>query len=493
LNSALGTQTEQEMSDDILSFTAGELVTHYRSKRLSPVEVTRAVLDRVARLDPIYNAFVLVDEARALDDARAAEARWQRREPAGLVDGIPATVKDLIVTEGWPTLRGSRTIDPKQPWIEDAPPVARMKEQGAVFLGKTTTPEFGWKGVTDSPLTGITLNPWNIRLTPGGSSGGAAVAAALGMGAMHIGTDGGGSIRIPAGFCGLFGFKPTFGIVPVHPHSPAGTLWHQGPISRNVADAALMLTVIARPDSRDWYRTPAPIVDYRQGLDSGVKDWRIGYSRTLGYARVDPEVAALVENGVHAFESLGARVEELDLELEDPIAIMQPLWAVALALAIAPMTAAQRALVDPPLLELAQPGFGLSALEYRRLERAREAFARRMCALHQDFDLLITPQLAVPAFDAGHEVPPGSDRTRWWEWSPFTYPFNLSQQPAAAVPCGFTRAGLPVAMQLVGDKYADARVLQAARAYEAVRPFKNPKPDMAALPQKRSMAGSRHS
>jgi len=180
------------MSDDILSLTAGELVAHYRSKRLSPVEVTRAALDRIAILDPIYNAFVLVDEARALDDARAAEARWRRGEPAGLVDGIPATVKDLIVTEGWPTLRGSRTIDPKQPWTENAPPVARMKEQGAVFLGKTTTPEFGWKGVTDSPLTGVTVNPWNTRLTPGGSSGGAAVAAAFGMGAMHISTDGGG-------------------------------------------------------------------------------------------------------------------------------------------------------------------------------------------------------------------------------------------------------------------------------------------------------------
>jgi len=477
------------MSDDILSLTAGELIAHYRSKRLSPVEVTQAALARIGRLDPVYNAFVLVDETRALNDARAAETRWQRGQPAGLVDGIPATVKDLIVTEGWPTRRGSRTIDPQQPWTENAPPVARMKEQGAVFLGKTTTPEFGWKGVTDSPLTGITVNPWNTRLTPGGSSGGAAVAAAFGMGAMHIATDGGGSIRIPAAFSGLFGFKPTFGIVPVHPHSPAGTLWHQGPISRNVADAALMLSVIARPDPRDWYQAPALNVDYRQALDAGAKGLRIGYSRTLGYARVDPEVAALVEKGVHVFEALGARVKELDLALEDPIAIMQPLWAVALALAIAPMNAAQRALVDPPLLELAEPGFGLSALEYRQLERAREAFARRMCALHQDIDVLITPQLAVAAFEAGHEVPPGSDRTRWWEWSPFTYPFNLSQQPAAAVPCGFTRTGLPVAMQLVGDRFADARVLQAARAYEAVQPFKMPTPDPHAHPQKRTMAG----
>jgi aspartyl-tRNA(Asn)/glutamyl-tRNA(Gln) amidotransferase subunit A len=473
------------MSDDILTLTAVELTEHYRAKKLSPVEVTRAALDRIARLDPIYNAFVLVDEARALKDAQASEARWQRGAPAGLVDGVPATVKDLIMTEGWPTLRGSRTIDPKQPWTEDGPPVARMKEQGAVFLGKTCTPEFGWKGVTDSPLTGITVNPWNTQLTPGGSSGGAAVAAAFGMGAMHIATDGGGSIRIPAGFSGMFGFKPTFGIVPVHPHSPASTLWHQGPISRNVTDAALMLNVIARPDVRDWYQAPARDIDYRKELNAGVKGWRIAYSRTLGYARVDPEVAALVDSAVRRFEALGASVEELDLPLEDPIAIMQPLWAVALALAIAPMSAAQRALCDRPMLELAEPGFSLNAIEYRKLERAREAFARRMCLLHQDYDLLITPQLAVAAFEAGHEVPPGSERKRWWEWSPFTYPFNLSQQPAAAVPCGFTKAGLPVSMQIIGNKFADEKVLRAARAYEMAQPFKMPKPDLAARRQKR--------
>ncbi|CAN0449129.1 unnamed protein product, partial [Phaeothamnion confervicola] len=251
-----------------------------------------------------------------------------------------------------------------------------------------------------------TVNPWNTNLTPGGSSGGAAVAAAFGMGCLHIATDGGGSIRIPAGFCGLFGFKPTFGIVPVHPHSPAGTLWHQGPIARTVSDAALMLSVIARPDARDWYQAPALDKDYRAGLDAGVKGLRIAYSRTLGYARVDPDVAAQVERGARLFESLGARVEEIDLALEDPIAIMQPLWAVALALAIEPMSAQQRTLLDPPLLALAEAGFGIDALAYRKLERAREAFARRMCMLHQTYDLLLTPQLAVTAFAAGHEVPP---------------------------------------------------------------------------------------
>jgi aspartyl-tRNA(Asn)/glutamyl-tRNA(Gln) amidotransferase subunit A len=454
--------------------TAVDLVESYRTKRLSPVEVTQAVLERIAKFNPLYNAFVLVDEEAALKSARESEARWQRAAPLGSVDGVPATVKDLILAKGWPTLRGSRTIDPNQKWEEDGPPVARLREQGAIFLGKTTTPEFGWKGVTDSPLTGVTLNPWDRRMTPGGSSGGAAVAAALGMGTLHVATDGGGSIRIPAGFSGMFGFKPTWGLVPVYPHSPAWTLWHQGPISRAVDDAALMLDVIARPDPRDWYATPPLGLDFRKELNGGVRGLRIAYSATLGYAKVDPEVAALVEKAVNEFAKLGAQVDTVALDLEDPINIMQPLWAVALALAVEPMSPAQRALVDPPLLDLAEPGFHLTALEYRRLEKAREAFAQRMTRLLAGYDLLITPQLAVTAFAAGVEVPSGRGITRWWEWSPFTYPFNLTQQPAASVPCGFAANGLPVAMQLVGAKFADAMVLRAARAYETIHAFAVP-------------------
>ena len=462
------------MSNTPLDFSANELIDHYRRKALSPVEVVEAALARIERLNPVYNAFVLVDPEVALVAARASEQRWQRSQPLGSVDGLPATVKDLIVTRGWPTRRGSKTIDPNQAWEEDGPPVARLREQGAVFLGKTTTPEFGWKGVTDSPLTGITRNPWNPALTPGGSSGGAAIAAALGLGVLHIATDGGGSIRIPAGFSGLFGMKPTFGIVPVHPHSPALTLWHQGPIARTVEDGALLLTSIAQPDKRDWYAAPSLNIDYRQTLEDGIKGLRIGYSPTLGYAKVDPEIAAIVQKAVERFETLGAQVEELTLNLADPINIMQPLWAVALALAIEPMSPEQRELLDQPMLALAEPGFSLSALEYRQLERARETFARRMNLLHDDYDLLITPQLPIAAFEAGHNVPPDSGMQHWWQWSPFTYPFNLSQQPAATVPCGFTASGRPVAMQIVAAKFADALVLRAARAFERIQPFRLP-------------------
>ena len=462
------------MSKDILSLSATQLIEQYRAKRMSPVDALNAALQQADEQNPIHNAFVMLDRESALRAARQSEGRWQRGTPLGRVDGVPTTVKDLILAKGWPTLRGSRTIDPNQKWEEDGATVARLREQGAVFLGKTTTPEFGWKGVTDSPLTGVTRNPWNTDLTPGGSSGGAAVAAALGMGWMHVATDGGGSIRIPAAFCGLFGFKPTWGIVPVHPHSPALTLWHQGPISRNVTDAALMLSVITRPDPRDWYAVPSPGIDYTQNLDEGIRGRRIAYSRTLGYALVDAEVARLVDAAVRKFEDLGAQVEEIDLDLEDPISIMQPLWAVALALAVAPMTTEQRAMMDQPLLDLAEPGFHLSALEYRQLEKARETFARRVTGVHPQYDLVITPQLATTAFAVNHEVPPGTHMQRWWQWSPFTYPFNLTQQPAATVPCGFASNGLPVAMQIVGAKFADHLVLKAARAYEREHPFLMP-------------------
>jgi aspartyl-tRNA(Asn)/glutamyl-tRNA(Gln) amidotransferase subunit A len=464
------------VTDDVLSLSAADIIALYRSREISPVEVLAVALDRIDRLNPIYNAFVMIDREGALVAARASEERWRRGETNGLVDGLPVTVKDLVTVKGMPTRRGSRTTN-LTPSDEDGPPVARMRQHGAVLLGKTTTSEFGWKAVTDSPLTGVTRNPWDPRLTSGGSSGGAGVAAALGLGLLHLGTDGGGSIRIPASFCGVFGFKPTFGIISVHPHSPALSLWHQGPLTRTVSDAALMLTAMSGPDIRDWHAAPELNINYLNQLSGRLDGLQIAYSRTLGYAKADPEIISLVDKAVKELVDLGADVEEVELTLGDPIEIMKPLWSVALALGVAPLTKEERALLDPPLLDLAEPGFHLSALEYRRFEQARENFGRRMAMLHAKYDLLITPQLAIAAFTAGHEVPPASQMKRWWEWSPFTYPFNLTQQPAAAVPCGFTTSGLPVSMQIVGAKFSDALALRAAYAYETAHPFTVPSVD----------------
>jgi aspartyl-tRNA(Asn)/glutamyl-tRNA(Gln) amidotransferase subunit A len=456
---------------DLCSLSATELLDGFRKHELSPVEVTRAVLERIEKLNPVLNAFNLVSE-RALDDARTSEARWLAGQPKGLLDGVPVSIKDIILTKGWPTLRGSKTVDPKGPWNDDAPASARLREHGAVLLGKTTTPEFGWKGVTDSPLTGITRNPWNPAKTPGGSSGGAAAAVAAGMGPLAVGTDGGGSIRIPCSFTGLFGLKASFGRVPAWPLSPFGTVAHVGPITRSVGDAALMLNVLALPDARDWHALPFDARDWRTGLDQGISDLRIAYSPDLGYAKVDTEVAAIVRKALDVFTDLGARVEEKHPGFENPDAIFRTHWFSAAALLVAAIPAEKRKLVDPGLLEVAEEGAKIGAAEILDAHMKRGALGAHMNLFHRDYDLLVTPTLAVAAFDVGQEFPPG--KKRWIDWTPFSFPFNLTQQPAASIPCGVTKAGLPVGLHLVGPRYADALVLRAARAFETARPIALP-------------------
>src|SRR5579871_309001 len=313
------------MDKDSTAFlSARELTEGYRGGALSPVEVVRETYERIGRLEPRLNAFCyLAREEDALEQARAAERRWRTKQPLGEFDGVPLTVKDAIIAKGWPTLRGSRTVNPDQPWPEDAPAVARMREQGAIIIGKTTTPEFGWKGVTDSPLSGVTRNPWNPEMTPGGSSGGSAAAVAAGIGPVSLGTDAGGSVRIPGAFCGLVAIKATAGRVPNYPPSAVGTLGHIGPIVRTVTDAAAMLNVIAVPDGRDWLCLPRAGVDYRTGLDGGVRGVRVAYSPTLGYAKVQPDVAARVADGVKVLADLGAHVEEVERPFDDPTDIFQ--------------------------------------------------------------------------------------------------------------------------------------------------------------------------
>jgi aspartyl-tRNA(Asn)/glutamyl-tRNA(Gln) amidotransferase subunit A len=464
------------MSADLCALTATELIEAFRKKTASPVEVTAAVLKRIEALNPVLNAFNLVSD-RALEDAKASEARWMSGQPKGLVDGVPVSIKDLILTKGWPTLRGSKTVAPDGPWNDDAPATARLREHGAVLLGKTTTPEFGWKGVCDSPLTGITRNPWNTAKTPGGSSGGAAAAVASGMGPLAVGTDGGGSIRIPCAFTGIFGIKASFGRVPAWPLSPFGTVAHVGPMTRSVADAALMLNVLALPDARDWHALPYEPRDWRTGLDKGVADLRIAYSPDLGYAKVDPEVASIVKKAVLVFEDLGARVEEKNPGFESPEALFVTHWFSGAAFLLQGIPKEKHKLIDPGLLEVASKGEKITAHELLDAQLKRGALGAHMNLFHRDYDLLVTPTLSVAAFDAGKEFP--ENNKRWTDWTPFSFPFNLTQQPAASIPCGLTKAGLPVGLHLVGPRYADALVLRAARAFETARPIKLP--DLARL------------
>ncbi len=467
------------MTTDLCALSAGELLAAYRAKTVSPVEATRAALGRIAQLNPVLNCFNLVDEEGALAAARASEARWQKSAPLGLLDGVPASIKDIILTKGWPTLRGSKTVDRRGPWNDDAPAVARLREHGAVLLGKTTTPEFGWKGVTDSPLTGITRNPWDPSKTPGGSSGGAAAALAAGMGALAVGTDGGGSIRIPCAFTGLFGLKPSFGRVPAWPLSPFGTVAHLGPMTRSVADAALMLNVLSLPDARDWHALPYDARDYRVGLEDGVRGLRIAYSPDLGYAKVDREIAALVSRAAQAFAELGAHVEEANPGFEDAQPLFTAHWFPGAAYVVGGIPEAKRELVDPGLLDVARAGEQFSVKEIQDAAQARGALGVLMNRFHETYDLLLTPTLPLPAFEAGREVADVVKERRWTDWSPFSYPFNLTQQPAASIPCGLTKSGLPAGLHIVGPKYADARVLRAARAYESAVPLVMP--DLARL------------
>src|SRR6202047_4694963 len=290
---------------DYTAFTpATRLLALYRSRQVSPVEVIEHTLRWLETYESAINAFVLYDPETALAMARASEARWQKGEPQGLLDGVPVALKDTLLTRGWPRLLGSRTIDPNQAWDEDAPVPARLRAEGAVFFGKTTTPEFGWKGATDSPLTGITRNPWNLERTPGGSSGGSAVSLAAGICPLAVGTDAGGSIRIPAAFCGVFGLKPTFGKVAVYPASAFGDVAHIGPMARTVDDAALMLDAMKGPDSRDWHSLPDDGIAYRDRVRKGsLKGKRVALSPSLGYAEPASAVRDAVERAGEIFAS----------------------------------------------------------------------------------------------------------------------------------------------------------------------------------------------
>ena len=460
---------------DLTSLNATDLLALYGAGQASPTEATQAVLARIERLNPVLNAFCHVASEAALASAAASTERWRKGEPCGPLDGVPVSIKDLILTKGMPTLRGSRTVVPHQAWDIDAPATARLREAGAVILGKTTTPEFGCKGETNSPLTGITRNPWHTDRTTGGSSGGTAAAVAAGLGPVGVGTDGAGSVRIPAAFCGNLGLKPSFGRVPAYPLSPMGSVAHLGPHTMSVADAALMMNVLKQPDARDWTSLPPDRSDYTIGLNDGIRGLRVAWSPTLGYAKnVHPEVASACAKAAQTLADLGARVEAVDPGFADPLEISTRLWFAGTRAIWEALTPAQQAVVDPDFRAEVEMGGSVSMLEVMSLTQRRINLGTHMRQFMERFDLLVTPAVAVPAFaakPAGHR--PLTPETMLG-WTPFSYPFNLTQQPAATIPCGVTSDGLPIGLQLVGPMFADALVLRAARAFESARPIPRP-------------------
>ena len=446
--------------------TAAELSCLYARNELSPVEVVDATLERAERLQPHLNAFVLTDAEGARAAAKAAQDRWKNGEPLSPLDGVPTTIKDTTNVKGWPTRYGTHATD-DTPAAEDAPVVARLRAAGMPILGKTTTPEYGWKALTDSPLQGTTRSPWNLGHTPGGSSGGASSLTAAGICPFNHGNDGGGSIRIPAAHTGLVGLKPSFGRIAQHPaDGPFADVVSQGVLARSVLDTALALNEAAGPDPRDWRSLPEDPRDHTIGLDDGVRGWRIGLSLDLGHVTADPEVGALVTAAARRFEQLGAHVEEVGPLIEPLQKSFEPLWIGSFAVRLRQIPTQLHAKLDPGFRAAAEKGLAITLADYARAYEAKSKLARDMALWHRKYDLLLAPVTATPAPTV--ETLYNSDAfPRWTKGAPFTLPFNLTGAPAASMPAGLTSTGLPVGLQIVGPARADHLVLRAMRAYES--------------------------
>lgn len=469
------------MSAEELGFTpATQLASMIRSKALSPVELVRAVLDRIAKVNPALNAFCTVTAEAALQAARDAEQAVMRGGELGPLHGLPFSIKDLALTRAVPSMFGSHIFAQRVP-DTDAPFVRRLREAGGILVGKTTTPEFGWKALGDSPLTGITRNPWNPAMTTGGSSAGAGAAAAAGLGPLHQGSDGAGSIRIPSAFCGIFGHKPTYGRVPMWPVSNTDSTSHVGPMTRTVADAALMLSVMAGPDPWDQTSLEAAPGEYVGRLDRGVKGRRVAFSPELDGLRVDGDVAALVRAAAAAFETLGCAVEEVRPGFPDSAEIVRCLWSAHYAGNYGQYVAEWGARMDPGLVACIEHGRRYSAVDYVAMRGRKLAHWDTVRAFFERHDLLLTPTVSVAAFAVGRLNPEHFPQHVWdWlPWASFSYPFNFTGQPAATVPAGFTSAGLPVGLQIVGRRFDDLGVLQAAAAFEQARPWAARRPALA--------------
>jgi aspartyl-tRNA(Asn)/glutamyl-tRNA(Gln) amidotransferase subunit A len=466
------------MDDETLAFTtATKLAELIRTKQVSPVEVMEATLRRIAALNPRVNAFANLGADRAMAQAKQAEVALMGGGKIGRLHGLPTTIKDLTITKDLPTEFGTFIMKGNQP-TEDTPFVTRLQDAGAIVIGKTTTSEYGWKGVSESPLTGITHNPWKHGYNAGASSAGAAAAAAAGFGHLHQGSDGAGSIRRPSHFCGVFGLKPSFGRVPAYPVSTGDYTSHSGPLSRSVADAALMLEVMAGPHPLDFTTLEAGPANYTGRLHDGVKGKRIAYSPDLGHARVDPEVAALVKAAVARFTELGAIVEEVATPwAKSGPEMIRFFWPAHMA-RLAPKLKQWANQMDPGLVACIEAGAGISVVDYLLWRERKMAYVSAINQWFEDWDFLLTPAVSVAAFPAELLMPahwPSHDWD-WVSWAEFSYPFNMSWNPAASVPCGFTADGLPVGLQVVGRRFDDLGVLQAAAAFEAAQPWADKRP-----------------
>jgi aspartyl-tRNA(Asn)/glutamyl-tRNA(Gln) amidotransferase subunit A len=451
--------------------TANGLLDAIKARKVSPVDVMRETLARVEATEPLLNNFASVSAEGAMEQARAAESALMRGDPQGVLLGLPISVKDLIAVKGLPFASGSRAMAGNVASVS-APSVERVAAAGACIIGKTTTSEFGCKAVGDSPLTGITRSPWNTDKTPGGSSCGAASSVAAGVTTLALGTDGGGSVRIPASLCGLFGIKAQFGRVPIFPVSATPTLAHVGPLARTVSDAALLLSVMSGHDRRDPFAVAGPVPDYLAACHASVKGMRIAYSRTLGYARPDPEVVEITERAARRFQDLGCEVEEIDAVLDsDPVDLWMSEFYAGVGVRLKKTLAEQREMLDPAVADVLKDALSQTSEEYYTKVFRRYELREKLRVFFEGFDLLLSPATPCAAFDVGLNTPPQLPDRNIVSWVYYTYPFNLTGQPAASIPAGFTRDGLPVGLQMVAKINSEVDIFRAAAAFERSQPW----------------------
>ncbi|MFX1327780.1 MAG: amidase [Promethearchaeota archaeon] len=467
--------------EDICFMSACEMRDKIKTQELTSQEITEIIIERIEKINPIINAYCTTTFDLARDRAKKVDEMTRNGESLGLLSGIPISIKDLENTKGIRTTMGCKIYENNIPNHDDII-VKRLKDAGAVILGKTNTPAFGYKGVTDNSIFGVTKNPWNLEKTCGGSSGGAAAAVASGLGPLASGSDGGGSIRIPSSFCGVYGFKPNFGRIPhdgMKFVGHLGSFTHKGPIVRYVKDVALMLDVMAGEDSTDRYSLPKPNFSYLEKLKEKLNKVKIGYSLTLGFVEaLDLEVKKAVLESIYKYEKLGWSIEESKINLPRPGMAHWIIWTTGFAYMLKPYLEEWKDELDPQLIELVKIGSEFTVDSIKWAEIRREMVYEEICWNFKNYDILITPTLACPPFDLGIQFPDKIDgkEVNAGAWFPYTYPFNLSGHPAASIPCGWSTKGLPIGMQIIGKRFDELKVLQVSKAYEEICPWQEKKP-----------------
>lgn len=459
--------------------TATETRASIVRREVSATEVMTEALSRMEALEPTLNAFVTPMPEQAMQAAEAADRLLAERREPGPLHGVPISVKDLINVGGVRTTFGS-LIMASNTVEDDAPSVERARAAGACVIGKTTTTEFGCKaGGGDSLLSGVTRNAWDPSKTTGGSSAGAATSVAAGVTPFALGTDGGGSIRIPSSLCGVFGIKAQYGRVPVFPTSATPTLGHVGPIARTVRDAALLLGVVSGFDARDPASVSEPVPDYLAACEAPVEGMRVAWSPTLGYARPVPEVLEITERAARLLDSLGCSVELVEEVMDDPVELWNSEFFAGAGTKLKDALRNSRELLDPAVAQVLDGALEQRIDEYYAKVFARYELRERVRRFFENYDLLLTPTLPVPAFGAGVNVPPELPERSVVSWVYYTYPFNLTGNPSASIPCGFTEDGLPVGLQMVAKTNRDTDLLRLGAAFEAAQPWSHLEPDLS--------------